>query len=137
MMRKLSIFLLLIIIFSCGCSVTYRSYQNRIDVAFTPKEIFDLDVSLQFASSKASEKRQLKKQLAKKGLQIFTGYTRGMLQGMVIPDRQFIASIRSFVNNYRPYVNKNDKEICDVILQALHELDLYLDRVEEAEANGG
>ena len=72
----------------------------------------------------------MKKRLAQKGLQVFTGYTRGMIQGTVIADRQFIASIRNFVINYKPYVNNNDKQIFDEILKALDELDLYLDRVE-------
>lgn len=50
------------------------------------------------------------------------------MQGTVIPDRQFIASIRSFVIRYKPYVNSNEKQIFDEILKALDELDLYLNK---------
>ncbi len=70
----------------------------------------------------------MNKQLAKQGLQVFTGYTRGMMQGTVIPDRRFIASIRKFVITYRPYLKSNEKRIFDEILKALDELDLYLNR---------
>lgn len=127
MKKILSCLVILVIIVSYGCSATYNKYSQRIAISATPKEIFDIDVELRFASATSVEMYEMKKQLAKKGLLIFTGYTRGMLQGIVIPDRQFISSIRSFVINYRSYVKNNDKKIFDEILKALDELDLYLD----------
>lgn len=107
-----------------------KKYNQRIAISVTPKEIFDIDVELRFVSASSLEKKEMRKKLAEQGLQVFTGYTRGMIQGTVIPDRQFIASIRSFVIRYKPYVNSNEKLIFDEILKALDELDLYLDKVE-------
>lgn len=124
---KVILFCLLVFIIG-GCSAAYNSYSQRIAISNTPKEIFDIDVELRFVSATAVEKGQLKKKLAKKGLMIFTGYTRGMIQGLVLPDKNFIAAIRQFVNKYRPYVNKNEKAIFDEILKALDELDEYLDK---------
>ena len=130
-MKKLLFFtVILMIIFSCGCSTSYKKYNQKIAVSVTPKEIFDIDVELRFVSASSLEKKEMRKKLAEQGLQVFTGYTRGMIQGTVIPDRQFIASIRSFVIRYKPYVNSNEKLIFDEILKALDELDLYLDKVE-------
>ncbi len=130
-MKKLLFFtVILMIIFSCGCSTAYKKYNQKIAVSVTPKEIFDIDVELRFVSASSLEKKEMRKKLAEQGLQVFTGYTRGMIQGTVIPDRQFIASIRSFVIRYKPYVNSNEKLIFDEILKALDELDLYLDKVE-------
>ena len=130
MKKFLSFAVVLMIVFSWGCSTAYKKYSQRIAVSATPKEIFDIDIELRFVSATSVEKKEMKKRLAQKGLQVFTGYTRGMIQGTVIADRQFIASIRNFVINYKPYVNNNDKQIFDEILKALDELDLYLDRVE-------
>ena len=124
---KIILFCLLVFIIS-GCSAAYNSYSQRIAISATPKEIFDIDVELRFVSATAVEKSQMKKQLAKRGLVIFTGYTRGMIQGLVLPDRNFIASIRKFANTYKPYVNKNERAIYDEILKALDELDDYLDK---------
>lgn len=128
---KTAILLLLSVFILGGCSAAYTSYSKRIEISATPKEIFDIDVELRFVSATAVEKKQMKKQLAKKGLIIFTGYTRGMLQGLVLPDKEFIASIRAFVNKYKPYVNKNEKAIFNEILKALDELDIYLDKQEK------
>lgn len=122
-----SLLLILIFVLS-GCSSAYKTYSQRIAISATPKEIFDIDVELRFVSATAVEKRQMKKNLAKKGLIIFTGYTRGMLQGLVLPDKNFIAAIRNFVNKYKSYVNKNEQAIFDEILKALDELDIYLDK---------
>lgn len=131
MKKLLSFVLILMIIFSWGCSTAYKKYNQRIAISVTPKEIFDIDVELRFVSASSIEKKEIRKKLAKQGLYVFTGYTRGMIQGTVIPDRQFIASIRSFVIRYKPYVNSNEKLIFDEILKALDELDLYLDKVED------
>lgn len=120
-------FLLIFMLILSGCSMAYNTYTQRIEQSATPKEIFDIDVELRFVSATAVEKHEMKKKLAKKGLVIFTGYTRGMIQGIVLPDKNFIAAIRKFVNNYKPYVNKNEKAIFDEILKALDELDVYLD----------
>lgn len=130
MKRILPVFLILSLFLISGCSAAYQKYSQRIAVSATPKEIFDIDIELRFVSATSVEKKEMKKRLAQKGLQVFTGYTRGMIQGTVIADRQFIASIRNFVINYKPYVNNNDKQIFDEILKALDELDLYLDRIE-------
>lgn len=130
MKKYVSFFVLLIIIFNYGCSTAYKKYSQRIAISATPKEIFDIDVELRFVSATSLEKKEMKKQLAEQGLRIFTGYTRGMIQGTVIADRQFISSIRNFVINYKPYVNSNEKKIFDEILKALDELDLYLDKME-------
>ncbi len=128
-MRKcLSFAVILVIVFSWGCSATYKKYSQRISVSATPKEIFDIDIELRFVSATSLEKKEMKKKLAEQGLHVFTGYTRGMMQGTVIPDRQFIASIRSFAIRYKPYVNSNEKQIFDEILKALDELDLYLNK---------
>lgn len=131
MKKLLSFVIILMIIFSWGCSTAYKKYNQRIAISVTPKEIFDIDVELRFVSASSIEKKEIRKKLAKQGLYVFTGYTRGMIQGTVIPDRQFIASIRSFVIRYKPYVNSNEKLIFDEILKALDELDLYLDKVED------
>lgn len=131
MKKLLSFAVILMIIFSWGCSTAYKKYNQRIAISVTPKEIFDIDVELRFVSASSIEKKEIRKKLAKQGLYVFTGYTRGMIQGTVIPDRQFIASIRSFVIRYKPYVNSNEKLIFDEILKALDELDLYLDKVED------
>lgn len=131
MKKLLSFAVILMIIFSWGCSTAYKKYNQRIAISVTPKEIFDIDVELRFVSASSIEKKEIRKKLAKQGLHVFTGYTRGMIQGTVIPDRQFIASIRSFVIRYKPYVNSNEKLIFDEILKALDELDLYLDKVED------
>ena len=131
MKKLLSFAVILMIIFSWGCSTAYKKYNQRIVISVTPKEIFDIDVELRFVSASSIEKKEIRKKLAKQGLYVFTGYTRGMIQGTVIPDRQFIASIRSFVIRYKPYVNSNEKLIFDEILKALDELDLYLDKVED------
>lgn len=131
MKKLLSFAVILMIIFSWGCSTAYKKYNQRIAISVTPKEIFDIDVELRFVSASSLEKKEIRKKLAKQGLYVFTGYTRGMIQGTVIPDRQFIASIRSFVIRYKPYVNSNEKLIFDEILKALDELDLYLDKVED------
>lgn len=131
MKKLLSFAVILTIIFSWGCSTAYKKYNQRIAISVTPKEIFDIDVELRFVSASSIEKKEIRKKLAKQGLYVFTGYTRGMIQGTVIPDRQFIASIRSFVIRYKPYVNSNEKLIFDEILKALDELDLYLDKVED------
>lgn len=131
MKKLLSFTVILMIIFSWGCSTAYKKYNQRIAISVTPKEIFDIDVELRFVSASSIEKKEIRKKLAKQGLYVFTGYTRGMIQGTVIPDRQFIASIRSFVIRYKPYVNSNEKLIFDEILKALDELDLYLDKVED------
>ncbi len=131
MKKLLSFVVILMIIFSWGCSTAYKKYNQRIAISVTPKEIFDIDVELRFVSASSIEKKEIRKKLAKQGLYVFTGYTRGMIQGTVIPDRQFIASIRSFVIRYKPYVNSNEKLIFDEILKALDELDLYLDKVED------
>lgn len=131
MKKLLSFAVTLMIIFSWGCSTAYKKYNQRIAISVTPKEIFDIDVELRFVSASSIEKKEIRKKLAKQGLYVFTGYTRGMIQGTVIPDRQFIASIRSFVIRYKPYVNSNEKLIFDEILKALDELDLYLDKVED------
>lgn len=131
MKKFLSFTLVLMLVFSWGCSTAYKKYSQRIAISATPKEIFDIDVELRFVSATSVEKREMRKKLAEQGLQVFIGYTRGMIQGTVIPDRQFIASIRSFVIRYKPYVNNNDKQIFDEILKALDELDLYLDKVED------
>ena len=120
-------FLLIFMLILSGCYMAYNTYTQRIEQSATPKEIFDIDVELRFVSATAVEKHEMKKKLAKKGLVIFTGYTRGMIQGIVLPDKNFIAAIRKFVNNYKPYVNKNEKAIFDEILKALDELDVYLD----------
>lgn len=130
MKKLLSCAVIFVIILSYGCSAAYNKYSQRIAVSATPKEIFDIDIELRFVSVTSAEKTRMKKQLAQRGLLIFTGYTRGMMQGLVIPDRQFISSIRSFVINYKPYVNSNEKRIFDEILKALDELDLYLDKTE-------
>lgn len=130
MKKLLSFTVILMIIFSCGCSTAYKKYSQRIAISVTPKEIFDIDIELRFVSASSLEKKEMRKKLAEQGLQVFTGYTRGMIQGTVIPDRQFIASIRNFVIRYKPYVNSNEKLIFDEILKALDELDLYLDKVE-------
>ncbi len=130
MKKLLSFTVILMILFSFGCSTAYKKYNQRIAISVTPKEIFDIDVELRFVSASSLEKKEMRKKLAEQGLQVFTGYTRGMIQGTVIPDRQFIASIRSFVIRYKPYVNSNEKLIFDEILKALDELDLYLDKVE-------
>lgn len=130
MKKSLSFAVILMIIFSWGCSTSYKKYSQKIAVSATPKEIFDIDVELRFVSSTTLEKKKMRQKLAEQGLQVFTGYTRGMIQGTVIPDRQFIASIRSFVIRYKPYVNSNEKQIFDEILKALDELDLYLDKTE-------
>lgn len=130
MKKFLSFTLVLMLVFSWGCSTAYKKYSQRIAISATPKEIFDIDVELRFVSATSVEKREMRKKLAEQGLQVFIGYTRGMIQGTVIPDRQFIASIRSFVIRYKPYVNNNDKQIFDEILKALDELDLYLDKTE-------
>ncbi len=127
-MKKCLSFAVILIIFSYGCSTAYKQYSMRIAISATPKEIFDIDVELRFISATTIEKKEMKKQLAQRGLQVFTGYTRGMIQGTVIPDKQFIASIRNFVINYKPYVNSNEKQIFDEILKALDELDLYLNQ---------
>lgn len=130
-MKKILPFaVILMIIFSWGCSTAYKTYSQRIAISATPKEIFDIDVELRFVSASSAEKREMRKKLGEQGLQVFTGYTRGMMQGTVIADRQFIASIRSFAIRYKPYVNSNEKAIFDEILKALDELDLYLDKVE-------
>ena len=131
MKKLLSFVVILMIIFSWGCSTAYKKYNQRIAISVTPKEIFDIDVELRFVSASSIEKKEIRKKLAKQGLYVFTGYTRGMIHGTVIPDRQFIASIRSFVIRYKPYVNSNEKLIFDEILKALDELDLYLDKVED------
>ncbi len=131
MKKLLSFVVILMIIFSWGCSTAYKKYNQRIAISVTPKEIFDIDVELRFVSASSIEKKEIRKKLAKQGLYVFTGYTRGMIQGTVIPDRQFIASIRSFVIRYKPYVNSNEKLIFDEILKALDELDLYLNKVED------
>lgn len=131
MKKLLSFAVILMIISSWGCSTAYKKYNQRIAISVTPKEIFDIDVELRFVSASSIEKKEIRKKLAKQGLYVFTGYTRGMIQGTVIPDRQFIASIRSFVIRYKPYVNSNEKLIFDEILKALDELDLYLDKVED------
>ncbi len=131
MKKLLSFVVILMIIFSWGCSTAYKKYNQRIAISVTPKEIFDIDVELRFVSASSIEKKEIRKKLAKQGLYVFTGYTRGMIQGTVIPDRQFIASIRSFVIRYKPYVNSNEKLIFDEILKALDELDLYMDKVED------
>lgn len=131
MKKLLSFAVILMIIFSWGCSTAYKKYNQRIAISVTPKEIFDIDVELRFVSASSIEKKEIRKKLAKQGLYVFTGYTRGMIQGTVIPDRQFIASIRSFVIRYKPYVNSNEKLIFDEILKALDELDLYLNKVED------
>ena len=131
MKKLLSFAVILMIIFSWGCSTAYKKYNQRIAISVTPKEIFDIDVELRFVSASSIEKKEIRKKLAKQGLYVFTGYTRGMIQGTVIPDRQFIASIRSFVIRYKPYVNRNEKLLFDEILKALDELDLYLDKVED------
>lgn len=130
MKKYLSFIAILMIIFSWGCSTAYKKYTQKIEISATPKEIFDIDIELRFVSATALEKNEMRKKLAEQGLQVFTGYTRGMIQGTVIPDRQFIASIRSFVIRYKPYVNNNEKQIFDEILKALDELDLYLDKAE-------
>lgn len=130
MKKFLSFVVILAVIFSWGCSTAYQKYSQRIEISATPKEIFDIDIELRFVSATSLEKKEMRKRLAKQGLQVFTGYTRGMIQGTVIPDKQFIASIRSFVIRYKPYVNNNEKQIFDEILKALDELDLYLDKVE-------
>ena len=131
MKKLLSFVVILMIICSWGCSTAYKKYNQRIAISVTPKEIFDIDVELRFVSASSIEKKEIRKKLAKQGLYVFTGYTRGMIQGTVIPDRQFIASIRSFVIRYKPYVNSNEKLIFDEILKALDELDLYLNKVED------
>lgn len=130
MKKFLSFAVVLMIVFSWGCSTAYKKYSQRIAISATPKEIFDIDVELRFVSASSVEKREMRKKLAEQGLYVFTGYTRGMIQGTVIADRQFIASIRSFVIRYKPYVNNNEKQIFDEILKALDELDLYLDKAE-------
>lgn len=130
MKQMLSLSVIFLIIFSWGCSTAYKTYSQRIAISATPKEIFDIDVELRFVSATSIEQNEMRKKLAQQGLKVFTGYTRGMIQGTVIPDRQFIASIRSFVIRHKPYVNSNEKKIFDEILKALDELDLYLDKVE-------
>ena len=128
MIKVKIIFIILSALLFGSCSTDYKSYSHRIAISATPKEIFDIDVELRFVSATAVEKSQMKKQLSKRGLVIFTGYTRGMIQGLVLPDRNFIASIRRFANKYKPYVNKNERAIFDEILKALDELDDYLDK---------
>lgn len=127
MIKVKIIFIIVSALLFSSCSTAYKTYSQRIAISATPKEIFDIDVELRFVSATAVEKSQMKKQLAKRGLVIFTGYTRGMIQGIVLPDRNFIASIRKFANTYKPYVNKNERAIYDEILKALDELDDYLD----------
>ncbi len=119
---------LLLTLFTFGCSASYKNYSQKISVSATPKEIFDIDVELRFASVTQLEKKRLKQHLAEKGLKIFTGYTRGMMQGTVITDRQFIASIRSFVEEYRKFSSSNEQAIFNEILKALKELDEFLDK---------
>lgn len=128
MIKVKIIFIIVSALLFASCSTAYKTYSQRIAISATPKEIFDIDVELRFVSATAVEKSQMKKQLAKRGLVIFTGYTRGMIQGIVLPDRNFIASIRKFANTYKPYVNKNERAIYDEILKALDELDDYLDK---------
>lgn len=128
MIKVKIIFIIISALLFSSCSTAYKTYSQRIAISATPKEIFDIDVELRFVSATAVEKSQMKKQLAKRGLVIFTGYTRGMIQGIVLPDRNFIASIRKFANTYKPYVNKNERAIYDEILKALDELDDYLDK---------
>lgn len=128
MIKVKIIFIIVSALLFGSCSTAYKTYSQRIAISATPKEIFDIDVELRFVSATAVEKRQMRKQLAKRGLVIFTGYTRGMIQGLVLPDRNFIASIRKFANKYKPYVNKNERAIYDEILKALDELDDYLDK---------
>ena len=128
MMKTKLICMLVVAALFSGCSTAYKNYSQRIAISATPKEIFDIDVELRFVSATAVEKRQMRKKLAKRVLVIFKGYTRGMIQGLVLPDRNFIASIRRFANKYKPYVNKNERAIFDEILKALDELDDYLDK---------
>ncbi len=127
-MKKILYLILLPLLFiNFGCSSAYKTYSQKITISATPKEIFDIDVELRFLSVTAAEKKQLKKQLAAKGLKIFTGYTRGMMQGMVITDRQFISSIRTFIKEYKKYAGSNEQAIFNEILKALDELDTFLD----------
>ncbi len=122
------LFLFATILIQGGCSTAYTTYSQKIEISATPKEIFDINVDLRFISATKLEKKRLKEQLAEKGLKIFTGYTRGMIQGTVILDRQFISAIRSFVNDYKQYGSSNEQAIFDEILKALDELDEYLNK---------
>lgn len=61
-MRKcLSFAVILVIVFSWGCSATYKKYSQRISVSATPKEIFDIDIELRFVSATSLEKKEMKK----------------------------------------------------------------------------
>lgn len=109
-----------------GCSPAFKKYDEKIRTSVTPKEIFDIDIEIRFLDATGAEKKELRKKLGKKGIEVFVAYTTGMLQGNVIADRNFINSIRAFANKYKQYVGKNGRAIFDEILSALDELDSYL-----------
>lgn len=127
-MKKLNSLLLIlaVVIGLYGCSPAYKKYDEKIKTSVTPKEIFDIDVEIRFLDATGVEKKELRRKLGKKGIEVFVAYTTGMLQGNVIADRDFINSIRAFANKYKPYVGKNGRAIFDEILSALDELDAYL-----------
>lgn len=109
-----------------GCSPAFKKYDEKISTAVTPKEIFDIDIEIRFLDATGMEKKELRKKLGKKGIEVFVAYTTGMLQGNVIADRNFINSIRAFANKYKQYVGSNGRAIFNEILSALDELDSYL-----------
>lgn len=119
--------------FLISCSQAYRAYDKRISVSVTPKEIFDIDTELRFfVNMSKSENDRLKRELAVRGLQVFAGYTRGMLNGTVIADKQFITDILKFAEEYKKYSGKRQKEVYDEVIKTLQELLKYLNEREKA-----
>ena len=76
MKKFLSFAVVLMIVFSWGCSTAYKKYSQRIAISATPKEIFDIDVELRFVSASSVEKREMRKNWQNRGcifLQVIQG----------------------------------------------------------------
>lgn len=106
-MKKLYLLPLIVLLLGLwSCSPAFKKYDKKITTIITPKEIFDTDIEIRFLDATGLEKKELRKKLGKKGIEVFVAYTTGMLQGTVIADEDFINNIRNFALKYKQYVGK-------------------------------
>ena len=118
----ISLSIILFLSLTVSCSATYERYSSMINGFTSPTELFKVDQELRFLDITYAEKNTLKKALSKKGLPIMVQYTKGMLEGHIILDKNLIYSMRDFIDKYIGYANTSGKDIYLEVLVSLEDL---------------